>query len=98
MRSKLDESGTIQERDEQDMAELQRQGREELADLELPSPFELEYGGIDADGSVPEVRVQDYSMDVVQKGGTQVDVSAPKGENSPVSEIPHTKYIIFDVV
>ncbi len=84
--SKLDEPGTIQERDERDMAELQRQGQEELADLELPSPLELEYGGIDADRSVPEVRAQNYSMDAVQKGGTQVDVSAPKSANSPAQE------------
>lgn len=47
--SKLVESGIIQERDERDMGELQRQGQEELADLELPSPLELEYEGIDAD-------------------------------------------------
>jgi len=84
--SKLDESGIIQERDERDVGELQRQGQEELADLELPSPLELEYGGIDADQSAPEVRAQDYSMDAVQKGGTQVDVSAPEGENSPAQE------------
>ena len=84
--SKLDESGTIQERDERDMAELQRQGQEELADLELPSPLELEYGGIDADRSVPEVRAQKYLINAVQKGGTQVDVPASKGENSPVQE------------
>ena len=63
--SKLDESGTIQERDERDMAEQQRQSQEELADLELPSPLELKYGEIDADRSVPEVRAQKYSMDAV---------------------------------
>ena len=84
--SKLDESGTIQERDDRDVAELQRQGQEELADLELPSPLELEYGGIDAGRSVPEVRAQNYSMDAVQKGGTKVSVSAPKGKNSPAQE------------
>ncbi len=33
------------------MGELQRQGQEELADLELLSPLEFEYGGIYADQS-----------------------------------------------
>ena len=84
--SKLDKSETIQEQDERDMAELQRQGQEELADLELSPPLELEYEGIDADQSGPKVRAQNYSMNAVQKGGTQVDVSAPKGENSPAQE------------
>ena len=81
--SELDESGTIQKPDERDVGELQRQGQEELADLELPSPLELEYGGIDADQSAPEVRAQNYSMDAVQRDGTQVSVSAPKDQNSP---------------
>ncbi|KAL9127435.1 MAG: hypothetical protein Q9217_003687 [Psora testacea] len=84
--SKLDESGTIQERDERDIRELQRQGQVELADLESSSRLELEYGGIDADRSVPEVRAQNYLIDAVQKGSTQVEVSAPKGENSPAQE------------
>jgi len=84
--TKQDASGTIQERDERDMGELQRQGQEELADLELPSPSELEYGEIDADQSAPEVRAQNHSIDAVQKGGTQVSVSTPKGENSPAQE------------
>jgi len=84
--TELNESKTILERDEQDIGELQRRGQEELADLELPSPSELEYGGIDADQSVHEVRAQNYSMDAVRKGGTQVSVSAPKGENSPAQE------------
>ncbi len=86
MGSKLGELETIQERDERDIGELQRQGQEELADLELPSALELEYGGLRADQSAPEVQAQNYSMDAVQKGGTQVDVSAPKGENSPAQE------------
>ena len=54
--SELDESATMQELDERDMAELQRQVQEELADLELPSPLELEYGGINADQTVPEIQ------------------------------------------
>ena len=86
LEGELDESKTIKERDARDMWELQRQGQEELADLELPSPLEPEYGGIDADQDAPKVRAQNYSMDAVQKDGAQVSVSAPKGENSPAQE------------
>ncbi len=84
--SKQDELRTIQERDERDMGELQRQSQEELADLELPSPLELEHEGVYADQSTPEVRAENYSMDAVQKGGIQMDVSAPEGEDIPVQE------------
>lgn len=86
LESVLHESETILERDERDMGDLQRQGQEELADLESSSPLELEYGGIDADQNVPEVQAQNYSMDAVQTGGTQLSVSAPQGENSPAQE------------
>lgn len=87
LRSELDESRTIQEPDESDVGELQRQGQqeEELADLELPSLLELDYGGIDAE-SAPGVRAQSYSMDAIQKGGTQVSVSTFKVDNSPAQE------------
>ena len=84
--SKQDESGTIQERDERDTGELQRRGQEELADLELPSTSELEHDGVYNDQSTSEVRAEKYSMNVLQKGGTQVDVSASKGENSPTQD------------
>lgn len=84
--SKLNESGTIQKWDKWDIGELQRQGQEELTDLELPSFFELKYEEIDADQSAPEVQAQNYSMNTVQKDGTQVDVSAPQGENNPAQE------------
>ena len=80
LKSELDESKTIQEQDERDMRELQRQGQEELTDLELPS-FE-----IDADQRASEVRAQNYSMNAVQKDDTQVSVSAFKGENSPAQK------------
>ena len=86
LESVLHESETILERDERDMGDLQRQGQEELADLESSSPLELEYGGIDADQNVPEVQAQNYSMDAVQTGGTQLSVSAPPGESSPAQE------------
>ena len=74
------QDGTVQKRDEQDNGELQRQGQEELADLEWPSPLELEYGETNVDQSAPETRAQNQSMDAVQEGGTQVNVSAPEGE------------------
>ena len=86
LRSKPNESGTIQERDERDVMKLQRQGQEELTDLKLPSSLKLEYEGIDVDRSVPEVRAQNYSMDAVQKSDTKVSVSALKGKNSPAQE------------
>ncbi len=47
------------------MGELQRQGQEELTDLELPPPSEFEYGGIYADQSAPEIRAKNYSIDAV---------------------------------
>ncbi len=47
------------------MGELQRQGQEGLANLEVPSPLELEYGGIDVDHNVLEVQAQIYSMNAV---------------------------------
>ena len=50
------------------------------------SPLKLKYGGIDADQSAPEVGAQNCSMDAVQKDGTQVSVSVPKGENGPAQE------------
>ena len=84
--SKLDESGTTQEQDERNIGELRRQGREELADPELPSPLKLEYRRIDADRSVPEAREQHYSMGAVQKAGTKISGSAPKGKDIPAQE------------
>ncbi len=47
------------------MGELQRQGQEELIDLELPSPLEFEYEGIYANQSAPKIRAKNYSIDVV---------------------------------
>lgn len=84
--SELNESGTILERDERDIGDLQRRGQEELADLELSSSLELEYGGIDDDQNVPEVQAEDCSIDAVPKGGTQVSVSTLKGGNSQAQE------------
>ncbi len=52
----------------------------------MPSPLEFEYGGIYADQSAPEVRAKNYSIDAVKKGGTQVNISAPKDGNSLAQE------------
>jgi len=70
--SKQDKPGAIQEREEPDIDELQRQG------LKSSPSLELEHGGVYADPNTYEVRAKNFSIDAVQKGGTQVSVSAPK--------------------
>jgi len=55
--SKQDESGTIRERDERDIGELQRQSQEE-PDLEFRSPLELEHEGVYADQSTAAVMTE----------------------------------------
>ncbi|KAL9040154.1 MAG: hypothetical protein Q9214_004598, partial [Letrouitia sp. 1 TL-2023] len=83
LEGELDESVIFQEHDEQDMEELQRQGQEELADLEFPFPSELEFGRLDADQSAPKIPAQNCSNEAIQKSDTQTDVSVSKSGNSP---------------
>lgn len=86
MGSKQDGTGIFQEREEQDIGELQRQGQDELADLESSPPLELEHGGVHADQNIHEIRAENYSVDETQEGVIQVGVSTPKSENSPAQD------------
>jgi len=71
---------------EQRQEEQRKNLAEYASDLKSSPPLELEHGGVYADQITYEVRAKDYSIDAVQKGGTQVRVSAPKGENSPAQD------------
>lgn len=71
--SKEDKPEAIQKREEPNVDELERQGQDELADLKSSPPLELEHGGVDADHTTYEVRAENYSIDVVQKGVPEQD-------------------------
>ena len=74
-----------QEQEEQDTQELQRQDREELVGLELSSPLRLEHQGVYVDQTTSEVRV-DHSMDLIQKGNSDLDIRTPTAQESPAQE------------
>ena len=83
--SKQNKPEAIQEREEPDIEKLQRQGQDGLTDLKSSPSLEPEHEGV-SDQITYEVRAKNYSIDAVQKGGTQVGVSAPKGENSSAKD------------
>ncbi len=80
--SKQDESEIAQEREEQDIGNLQRQGQDEQADLESSPPLELEHRGVYVNRNPHEVQVETYSV-AVEKGGTQMAVPAPRDDDGP---------------
>jgi len=47
------------------MEELQRQGQEELTNLELPPSSKFEYEEIYVDQSAPKIRAKNYSIDAI---------------------------------
>lgn len=86
LESKQNKPEAIQKREKSDIDELQRQNQDELTDLKSSSSLELEHEEVYADQLTYEVRAENYSIDAIQKGGTQVGVSAFKGENSSAQD------------